>query len=261
MGWLQYLHPKPPEHIRLPLRFARRHVDPKYLTRPKEEIVDRAAAIGAGWVNTMAEIAGLSGEHRILDVGCGPGRIAIAIGEQFGWSNDYLGIDVRKPDIRFARRAITHYYPNFRFDHIGARNRLYNPAGKSSSSVVVFPVKDSSIDFVIALSVFTHMFTSEVGHYLDETVRVLAPNGTLFASFFCLHDVERVRAPRFAFDHPLDVMCSICNPERPEEAVAFGLYRLMDMIATAGFTHIEHHQGSWAGVSGRHSQDIIIARV
>lgn len=52
---------------------------------------EKARLIGAKWAETFEIFGDLRSHHSIMDIGCSPGRMAIAIGERFGWSNNYLG--------------------------------------------------------------------------------------------------------------------------------------------------------------------------
>ncbi len=138
---------------------------------------------GAKFAETFEMFGGLKGSDRVLDIGCGAGRMAIGIGERYGWTNRLTGFDIIKVDVDVCRQGITGRHPNFQFHHVDAWNGHYNSEGTVQPHEVVFPAADGSIDFAFATSVFTHMFRREVAHYLAECLRVLRPGGTLLGVY------------------------------------------------------------------------------
>ncbi len=219
-----------------------------------------AEAIGRKWARTFANLGGLSAQDRILDIGCGPGRMAIGIGERFGWSNAYAGFDIKRGDIAFCTKTISRRHASFAFVHLDIRNDLYNPTGAIAATAAVFPAAMGTIDFAFATSVFTHMLPAEVQRYLDEAARVLAPKGRLVCSLYCLRDDAPAGARRFAFAHQVGDGCFVDDPDRPEAAVAYVRDRFEAMIAQAGFRDLDFHPGAWTGAKGRHGQDVFVAR-
>jgi len=227
---------------------------------PKED----AAAIARRWVDTFVALGGFTGSHRTLDVGCGAGRMALGIGERFGFSNDYLGFDIKADDIAFCNATISARHANFTFLHLDARNPHYNPRGSLSAETVRFPAEDGSFDFAFATSVFTHMPGNETENYVREAARCLRPGGVFLATFFWLDGVAReaVAAGRARFNFTRSPRSGTWEafPDRPGDAVAHELSWIEGVLAAAGFVS-EYHPGEWTRArSGRHSQDIVIGR-
>src|SRR5581483_6380274 len=127
---------------------------------------------------------GLRSGLRILELGCGIGRDAIPLAERIGPSGSYLGIDIIQDSIEWCTRNITAKYPNVRFHYDDVKDSLHNPGGALDFEAVRLPVDDGTIDLIVAQSVFTHMLRDEFVHYLREFARVLAPEGTIFATCF-----------------------------------------------------------------------------
>ena len=246
--------PDIPEHL------AKGHAAP----RKGQSAAQSAREIGATWVRTFCEIAELDETKRVLDIGCGPGRMAIAIGEEFNWVNSYTGFDVNREDIEFCTRRISERWPAFRFVHVDLRNVHYNPDGRMDPSQAVFPLSDATADFAFATSVFTHMFREEVERFLLETQRCLARGGVFLATFFLRHsEVEEAVTSgkgKFSFTHRADDVTWFNNPKEKGKAVAFAREFVLRAFGNSGFIDVTHHQGAWCGVSGRHSQDIVVAR-
>ncbi len=243
-----------PETIRIPDALAKGHAADEARTG------DDAARIGAKWAETFEIYGGLKTADRVLDIGCGPGRMAIAIGERFGWTNDYLGFDVNRRDIEWCAKEVSSRHPNFAFRHLDVRNVHYNPKGGVEPEKVRFPAEDGTIDFAFATSVFTHMFTAEMIHYIRETRRAIS-RGAFLATFFAFDDIVPKNA-RFAFATKWDDHCLVAYPDRPGKAVAYPKDFIMRVFSTCGFASIAHVAGGWTGHEGaRHSQDIVIGVV
>jgi SAM-dependent methyltransferase len=119
----------------------------------------------------------------ILDVGAGNGRLAIGL--HFSTLRDYSyhGLEIIKPCVEFCQLAFNNE-PHFRFSHLDIYNAHYWPNGTQKPLEAIYPVESASTDVVIANSVFTHVANSaEAAHYLNEMLRVLKPDGTLYATW------------------------------------------------------------------------------
>lgn len=218
-----------------------------------------APAIAAKFVETFELYGGLNADSSVLDIGCGPGRMALGIGERYGFSTPkYLGFDVRKQDIKWCRKAIER--ENFTFEHLDVYNKHYNPKGKTPPVMALFPSDTAVFDFAFATSVFTHMRTPEMLAYLREAKRCLMRGGTFLATYFCIEDTGR-RA-RFSFDTKVDDHCYTATPEMPEDVIGYRKDFVLASFKAAGFTDLAFHPGEWSGTKGmRHSQDCVVAKV
>jgi SAM-dependent methyltransferase len=246
--------------ILIPLELARGHSMRDAPDRSRD-----AAALGASWAGRFEVLGGLRTDDWVLDIGCGPGRMAIAIGERFEWRNTYLGFDVSREDIEFANSAVTAGHPNFRFAHLDVRNEFYNPGGHTEAAKLRFPVDDAVFDFAFATSVFTHFFERDTRNYVREAFRALAPGGAFLATFFLLperyDDEPKNPAARFRFVHQVAPHVRVLYPENPGKAVAFDVGFVLELFAEAGFTDLAVRAGGWRGdLSAGSSQDIVTAR-
>jgi len=116
---------------------------------------------------------------RVLDVGCGCGRNAIALHHV----REYTGFDIVPGLIEQAKTFVRN--PKFRFLSFDLYSRMYNPKPTAiRSESFTFPFPDGNFDFVMLISVFTHMLPRAFKQYVRETARVLAPEGRCFATFF-----------------------------------------------------------------------------
>jgi len=107
--------------------------------------------------------AGLTDDMTVIDLGCGSGRLAHALGKEF--KIDYTGIDIVQSLLDYAK---TKSPSNYRF--ILNRN-------------LTLPVKTGTADIICAFSVFTHLLHAESYIYLEEMRRALKPTGKVIFSF------------------------------------------------------------------------------
>lgn len=204
---------------------------------------------------------GLRPEHRILDVGSGIGRLAVALTGYLGPDGGYEGFDIMPVGVRWCRK-ITAAYPNFRFQLADVHSDRYHPKGRTKADAYVFPYPDASFDFVFLGSVFSHMFPADLANYLAEISRVLKPGGVSVISCYLLNDAKRAALAQdvphaFTFAHPGPGYFAEVA-ELPEAAIAYEEAWMLDLYARCGLEVRENLQGGWAA-SPVQSQDIIVA--
>jgi SAM-dependent methyltransferase len=202
---------------------------------------------------------GLKPEHRILDVGCGLGRVAVALTSYLAAEGAYEGFDVMPVAIRWCQR-ITAAHPNFRFRLADVKSHRYRPGGTGQASAFAFPYPDAAFDFVVLSSVFTHMLPADMTHYLDEIARVLKPGGRAAISYYLMTPERRAAADErrgaLSFPHKRDG-CWIELADEPEAAVA---YDEADVLAALAARHLAidtRYEGTWA-TTREQSQDVFV---
>lgn len=213
--------------------------------------------IGAQWRDRLVYGHGLAPDTDFLDIGCGVGRIAVALTETLE-TGTYRGFDIVPEAIRWCRREITPRFPAFRFELADVRNRQYNPGGDAPAEEYTFPYEPESFDLAVASSVFTHMRPDGTRRYLAETARVLRPGGRLVSEFFLLDGValELLAHGRtaFALDHeftdPSGTPFLGSDARVPEYNVAIHEEGLRRMAAEACLEVASVEFGRWSGRSG-----------
>jgi ubiquinone/menaquinone biosynthesis C-methylase UbiE len=108
--------------------------------------------------------AGLRDGMSMLDMGCGSGRLAYALGKS-GLRLQYTGVDVVQKLLDYAA---TKSPPHFLF----LQNRTLS-----------IPAETASLDLVCAFSLFTHLLHHETYLYMEDIYRILKPGGKLVFSF------------------------------------------------------------------------------
>jgi SAM-dependent methyltransferase len=219
-------------------------------------------AIGAEFLGHAVEIGGLRPEHRVLDVGCGIGRLAVPLTQYLDPERGtYDGVDPVRSGIEWCADIITPAYGNFRFQHLDIRHAIYNPTGAIAGAEVMLPFAAGAFDFVAMISVATHLPATELRQYAAETARVLAPGGSLLLTAFVIAnnpDAQPARDPR------LDFKRTGAGPEwyvdkvNPLGAVAFDDGAIEEIAASAGLAIRWKSLGRWSGRPAAHFQDIFV---
>jgi ubiquinone/menaquinone biosynthesis C-methylase UbiE len=206
--------------------------------------------IGTLLKSRFIEYGGLKPEHRVLDIGCGIGRIAIPLTDYVNEKGSYEGFDIVKSGIDWCSRTITPRYPNFHFLHIDLKNSLYNSKTKREARDFTFPYPDRAFDFIICTSLFTHMMPDDTANYLKEIHRVLKQGGVCYASFFILNDTSKKLMEQndefnFRFDKG---HYRLMSAHVQEANVAFEEdYLVNDMINPGGLKVKAMYYGYWSG--------------
>jgi ubiquinone/menaquinone biosynthesis C-methylase UbiE len=220
-------------------------------------------AIGKEFFRYFVELGRLRPEDRVLDVGCGIGRMAVPL-TQFLTSGSYEGFDIVHNGIKWCDKTISSRYHNFHFQLADVYNKFYNRKGKYSASEYRFPFEDESFDFIFLTSVFTHMLPADSRNYLSEVSRVLKKKGRVLATYFLINDdsimLMNSSASYFTFRKEPAGYWAVTSDD-PESAVAYEEEDVIQQYATQCLTLMEPiHYGSWSGRKQFLSfQDIILA--
>ncbi len=86
--------------------------------------------IGKDFRKHFIELGDLQPDDRVLDVGCGIGRMAIPLTSYLSKEGEYWGFDIVKKGIEWCQKRISPKYANFHFLHSDIYNKEYNPKGK-----------------------------------------------------------------------------------------------------------------------------------
>lgn len=217
---------------------------------------------GLLYLDLFREYGGLKPGDAVLDIGCGPGRMANQMIEFIDSTGSYHGLDVVKSCITQCDRELAAGRPNFHFAHMDVYNGRYNKRGKRLASEYRFPYPDTSFDFIILMSVFTHMLEEDTAHYISEVGRLLAPGGRGFMTFFLLDEERRasISEGNSRFKHP-EGGCYVQRSGQPEFAVAYPVTTITDLLVQNDLKILgQVNYGSWDGKrSGLEFQDIVIS--
>jgi len=225
---------------------------------------------GRKLVEQFKEYGGLQPDQRVLDIGCGIGRVAIPLTGVLTEQGSYEGFDVVQEGIDWCRKKIIPRYPHFNFQYIPLKNDLYNLATDQTAASISFPYQDQSFDFIASISVFTHMLPSETTHYFTEIARVLKPSGRCFATFFILGEsrvqlFEEDAIALFKHDRTLNgTRYFLHDPKVATANLGYQYTWLAKALEANGLEMVGWYPGWWAGDIDRSEalnfQDVLIIK-
>lgn len=155
-------------------------------------------AQGEKQVQFLKKYIDLKNSDRVLDIGSGIGRTALALTKHLK-SGSYEGFDAVQKGVEWCTKNLTAKFPNFHFKFIPLTNHLYNKS-KTDPATFKFPYEENSFDKAFLFSVFTHMKIEDIQNYLNEIHRVLVPGGKCLATFFTYSesdDLEKFEGFKF----------------------------------------------------------------
>jgi SAM-dependent methyltransferase len=198
---------------------------------------------------------------RIIDIGSGCGRMALPF-TQIIKTGRYFGTDVFVDGINWCKSNISNAHPCFQFELQTVMNNYYFGGDVKPSDEISLSFADSgSIDFVFAISVFTHLVEQDAQRYLNEIARCLTPDGVAYLTCFIIDD-------------PFHNYVRSTNKHTAVQRVSgghFQAYSGQDFFAGYEMPHWQHMNrkaglevygfdpGTWADKpGGRHYQDSFI---
>jgi ubiquinone/menaquinone biosynthesis C-methylase UbiE len=226
--------------------------------------IDDYQAVSHAFFNIFVRYGGIKPTDRVLDVGCGCGRMAMPL-TRYLTTGSYEGLDVSADLIEWCQKNIAAKLSNFRFQWANLANSVYNPAATNPASSYKFPYPDQEFDFAFLTSVFTHMLPDDVELYMREIARTLKQDGTAVATFFILNEeserLMKTHPGPLSFDHSYaNTGVRVQSPTYPEDAVAYPEATVRSMLEQSALTPAQPiHFGSWCGRTATVTyQDLII---
>jgi SAM-dependent methyltransferase len=233
--------------------------------------VNDFAASGRLDLEDLKKVAEVCPSSRILEVGCGVGRVAAAMPDFLDANGSYEGFDIVRDGIEWCKQHIVGPYDNIHFTLADVYNKEYNPKGHVQPAEYKFPYEDETFDVAVLISVFTHMLPTDLDQYVSEISRVLKKNGRIFATYFIVTPESlRLMSSRRGsarFKHNLGSHW-IQSRKVPELGVAYDERYLREIYSQHGLSP-DIYFGRWCGRPGiwppnsglhdRH-QDVVVAR-
>lgn len=221
--------------------------------------------IGDEFMEYFKEFGLLRPNAKVLEVGCGLGRMSIPLINFLSKDGEYHGFDIVKKWIHWCKKNITSRKPNFKFEHSDIWNKMYNPKGIEKASNYKFNYSNNYFDFVFLTSVFTHMHTEDIDRYLEEISRVMKTNGRCLITFFLMNaeSIALMKNKKAIQNiiYKIDNNSYTENINIPESTIGFNEEYINELFDKNGLNIIQPiHYGSWCGRNKFTSyQDIIVA--
>ncbi|MFA4891607.1 MAG: class I SAM-dependent methyltransferase [Candidatus Gracilibacteria bacterium] len=125
----------------------------------------------------LIKLVGNISNKRVLDLGCGTGRIAQTLKRRVGAAGAHFTlVDISEEMLRIAKNRL----PDVDIVH---------------ADMTALPLKDDTFDIAIAAFVIVHIPTKNLPKVFDEVARVLKPGGT-----FILTNINQRKAPRLTLN-------------------------------------------------------------
>jgi SAM-dependent methyltransferase len=226
-------------------------------------VVDFAAS-GRSTLQTICSVTGVNPSSHILDVGCGIGRLAIAMPDFLDANGGYEGFDIVPEGIEWCKQHIVGPHDNIHFTLADVYNKEYNPKGSRQPADYQFPYEDETFDVAVLLSVFTHMLPIDVDRYVGEIARVLKKNGRICASYYIIRpeSLRLMTSGRGFMFFKYNLGSHWIQSKRvPELGVAYDERYIRGIYSKHGLSDPpDIHFGRWCGrPTGLDAQDVVVA--
>ncbi len=197
---------------------------------------------GRDQLEFFVEMVGLQPSHRVLDIACGVGRLAIPLATYLDEKGSYDGFDIKEELIEWCQDKISARRSNFEFQLAKVATR-WSPNEQVSVDKYRFPYPDKRFDLAYAGSIFTHILPGGARNYLEQAARVLRPGGRLVATWLVYNkrtleltqttdSVQR----SWKFDHG---EFRVKDDDQPEASIAYEEGVIRRMYAEAGLEILE----------------------
>jgi 2-polyprenyl-3-methyl-5-hydroxy-6-metoxy-1,4-benzoquinol methylase len=223
--------------------------------------------------------ANLSPASKILDYGCGWGRLAFAASCFLGSEGSYVGFDINEFAIAENRKCYAAF-KNFRFHYIGLdirENYIYlsenyesasqtkeMPSDRKADEVTLPAEFHGYFDVINTHSVFTHMWKDAIVNVLKQQAQVINHTGVCVNTWLIVDQFARYILNCGLADRrlPYEVDGILTNSrENPLLCTVFKIEDVYEIYQRAGHRILDIEFGSWAGrKNDMTSQDVVVSR-
>lgn len=200
-------------------------------------------AVGLEFLEILKDLGQLQASSRVLDLGCGTGRIGQLVIPYLDSPDQYWGQDVDFQSLAWLKST----YPKIEI---------------TGSSAVSPGCPDKWATLVLAASVYTHLDSDQVLKSLTNLVPKLAPGAVVLATFFILPQDAKTMMTGLGGDFQFIRGTGGMRRARLDpNNIAYTEEWISDTFRNLGF-EIRHLPGWWLGhkVQGNTFQDLIVAR-
>jgi SAM-dependent methyltransferase len=231
-------------------------------------------AVGDACVRILDRYVTINSNSRLLDFGCGVGRVLLSLLKHKPEIGSVAGFDIMPQVINFCETHIASAFPQVMFELIAGSNDHYDQfiaaggARPAKSTALLRTEYASMFTGAYAFSVFTHVEMADFRSLLKLLAILLEPGGELLFTAFLLTPYSRRAIDERTSVFPFDEMAFeaegeifIGNASDRLGFIAFDLGLVERMVFDAGLVITQLEHGGWAGAGFSGSlQDVIVCR-
>jgi SAM-dependent methyltransferase len=147
-------------------------------------------SIGFAYFYYLLKFIGIQPNCYVLDIGCGVGRIGLALAPYLKIGGGrYYGYDTWIDGIEWAQQTLSPLFPELGF-HALASPQQGRRKGYLAEYAASIDIKPESIDLAISTSLFTHLKKKAYIDYLKQIRNALKPNGIALITTFLITPEE-----------------------------------------------------------------------
>jgi SAM-dependent methyltransferase len=231
---------------------------------------DDFLSVGCAVFRELVHSTQLNPDSRVLDIGCGLGRVAYPLAYYLK-NGRYVGLEVVKDSVEFCQKNIAPIAaPNvdFEFIHTDIHNTFYNSSAKDDLINYNFPDL-GEFDVVFMSSVCTHLINEDLLHYFKLVQKWTRSGGDFLATWFLIDNLakEQLLNPINSVTLNFDLTSEgpdyfLKGQNKSTAAVAYDIDYVLALYEAHSFKISSSYLGPWSGVK-RHIgayQDLIVAR-
>lgn len=214
---------------------------------------------------------------RLLDYGCGMGRLAYAFHQIYGEDFSqfvYYGYEIHPQAIEFLQTAYADM-ENFWFygDEVRPTDRYFETqlsinkkCQLSAEGIRLTAFENCMINVQYSMSVFAHMRRPAIINILREFARISLPGAIFINSWIIIDEISmasmRCRLANWYLPYEVDGFFT-CDLSHPLVCAAYRINDVRQMYEEAGHEIVGIKYGNWCGRAGNSisSEDIVISRV
>lgn len=163
--------------------------------------------------------------RRVLDFGCGCGRVARQMLLQSAHVPErYQGLDLYRPSILWCQQNLAR--PGWEFRHVDVFNVGFNPRGREQESL---NLKGETFSLVNAHSVFTHIIERNLEFYFSQAAAAVAADGVMRVTWFLFDKINFPMMQTFQ-------NCLYINADDASNACVYDVEFVRDLYSRHGLT-------------------------
>ncbi len=225
--------------------------------------------VGNASANVMRRLLPLNGNSKVLDFGCGIGRVLAALKKDGPDPKNIVGMDIMPPVIDFCNQHLKPNLTNTTFELVNDKNDHYDHFIETNAGKTREALSSQYQDYFTdgcAFSVFTHVTKQDFAGLLKFISSMMVPGGRFLMTCFELNEFSRYMIEHQQTIFPLankawweggQILVGDAND--PLAFIAFDRSLVEKLVWDAGLAISKVEYGCWMGGGiGSSLQDVMI---